>query len=103
MRCWRSNGKAVKLHREMTLEEFGKTEVMRHVPPVEFLLKKVHGRFSGDERARGLEAKLRQTCKWLDRIAELARSQHRQVPAESPVRNCLEQSLESAVSALSAI
>lgn len=97
----------------MPIERHGETEVMRHVPEVDFLLERLNGdlRWRVDTLwnaalSRGgalpspIEQEFRCVIRWLDRIADVVRH-HRANGPENDLRSRLDRAVQNATQALS--
>lgn len=98
------------------METWGKNERMRHVPPIDWIIQKLHvdlrrridllfSSFAalppGDSHSSALEAEFRALCRTIDRLAETAK--HTRGNAPSDLRQRIEWALSHAVSTLQSL
>lgn len=101
----------------MPIEQFGTTERMRHIPPVEDLIRRLDLEIRKTIRAlfeRGstekpaispeVEARLKRLSRSIDRVVEIARNgKPMSSPPNTDIRGKIESAMANAVGALSAL
>lgn len=101
----------------MPIEQFGTTERMRHIPPVEDLIRRLdlevrktiraifeRGSTEKPEIPAGVEAHLKRLCRSIERVVEIARNgRPMSSPPNTDIRGKIESATANAVGALSAL
>lgn len=101
----------------MPIEQFGTTERMRHIPPVEDLIRRLdlevrktvraifeRGTTEKPEISAGVDARLKRLCRSIERVVEIARhGKPMASPANADIRGKIESATANAVGALSTL
>lgn len=101
----------------MPIEQFGTTERMRHIPPVEDLIRRLdlevrktiraifeRGSTEKPEVSAAVDAHLKRLCRSIERVVEIARhGKPMHSPANADIRGRIESATANAVGALSAL